>query len=252
MLIASELEGQEGYFVFDTGADAIVINKQVDQHDVLAFETLTGAINTSKIVVNKITLGNYVLNDIQAFAYDLSSVEKFTNKKLLGIIGTRFLEGEVLFIDNINNVIQILDRNQVKNTSGQQFITSKIWLENGVPIVPLKIDGKEYKFGLDTGSSVSVINNQLVKANSSVFSQNSAAVNVHTLDKNEVAHQQTVVIEIVQFGKMGIKNLQFGITELKAINDELDVKIDGIISLNQIPIKEIYIDFEKLQILLLP
>ena len=252
MLIASELDGEAGYFVFDTGADAIVINRETDINDVISFETITGTISTTRILVNKIKIGNYVVNDVDAYAYDLSSIEKFTNKNLLGIIGTKFLEGEVLFIDNVNNVIQILDRKLVKNTSGQQFIRSKIWIENGIPIVPLKIGDKEYKFGLDTGSSVSIISNHVISSNPTFFTDNLMQIEVYTIDEDSTDDQRTVTADSVQFGMMSIENLQFGITDLEAINSELETKLDGIISLNQIPIKKIYIDLKNSQILMLP
>jgi len=253
MLIEATLNDEQGWFVFDTGADAILINEQESRACSTSFQTLSGSIYSSKKKIKEITIGNVVMNDVEAYSVDLSSIEHFTNRKLLGVLGTRFLKGDVLFIDNINNVIQILDKHLVKNLSGKNYIASKISMDNGIPIVPIKIGQFEYRFGLDTGASASVISESLIKEQPDLFKDNfQSAVQIHTVDNKNIIYNSIVTTNAIQLAKVNIQDFQLGVTSFQEINEVLSIKIDGILSLNQISFKEVYIDFDRTQIILLP
>ncbi len=241
----AELGDKKGYFIFDTGAEDLILNNKELIGESQFFETLSGSQSMTKTKVQVFSLGNYTISNVDAFAMDLSHLEDFTNVKLLGIVGTKIFDSELIHIDNVQNRIQLTQRSYLSELRNSKLIHSDVLLSNGIPLIPVQINDKKYLFGLDTGSSVSVMD---VKHISQLSSQKSPKqISILTTETKGDAHQiQT--IDKINLGILSIKDLEVITQSLDAINKELDSKIDGILSLNQIEVSNVYIDILRSKI----
>jgi len=165
MLVEAEVEGQAGYFIFDTGADALLLNSthypqlSVAQKD---FQTLTGTMPTQASQVETFKMGKLQLSDIPAFGTDLNNLELQTILPISGIIGANLFSADFIEIDNEDQVIRCYANDAFLDVSKKK-VSAKIIVEQGMTLVPIKIEGKYYNFCLDTGASVSLIDAELMK-----------------------------------------------------------------------------------------
>jgi hypothetical protein len=240
MLLESELEGETGFFIFDTGADALLLNKTKQEGGKqVSFESLNGSFESSELFLESLTVGDYTINNIEAYSVNLSAIENIANHKILGIIGARILESEVLHIDNENKVIRLLNSYEPVIDADLKVIESSIQFKNGIPIVPLEIEGHTYQFGLDTGSSISLLNNDLI---TSEFLSRHSSDTISVLSGSEdVMESQLFTLPEIILSNLKIKQVSFGMASFKKINNQLGIQLDGILSIDQLPTKDIYI-----------
>ncbi len=243
ILLESQINEDKGFFIFDTGADALLLNSNYNEskhnNQQVEFQSLTGVVNSSELDLQNITLGDYSINNIEAYSVDLSEIEALADRKLLGIIGASILNSDVVHIDNRKHIIQLLPRTAKDFLNDRSLVKSEIGVINGIPIIPITIKGKPYAFGLDTGSSVSLISSELVKAG--VFKEKSKELVLRTAADNTTI-SKVYSVDKVRIANLSIEALEFGESSFKEINAELGIHLDGILSIDQIPADDIYID----------
>lgn len=243
ILLEAEINSEKGFFIFDTGADALLVNTDrttaLPKNQQFEFQSLTGAFNSSELKAQNITLGNYTLNNVEAYSVNLSEIEALADRKLLGIIGASLLNSEVVHIDNRKHIIQLLPRTGKDFSNDKSLIKSDITIVNGIPVIPITIKSKTYAFGLDTGSSISLISSELV--NEGVFEEQSKKLKLRTAAQ-ETSISKLYSVDKVRIANLSIEALEFGASSFREINAELGTHLDGILSIDQIPANDIYID----------
>lgn len=243
ILLEAEIADQKGFFIFDTGADALLLNSEygvLSTNDFITeFQSLNGVVETKEVNLQSLTLGNYTLNDIEAYSVNLSKIEALADRKLLGIIGAPILNSEVIHIDNKNNLIQLLPRNVEAFANDKSLIQSEMRIVKGIPVIPVVIDDDTYAFGLDTGSSVSLVCSELLEKG--LFTEKSGKMHLLTAAKNS-KESKLYSIDKIKIANLSIEQLTFGSSPFEDINTELGIHLDGILSIDQLPVENIYID----------
>jgi len=245
MLVEAEVEGHTGYFVFDTGADALLLNSthypelKSSNHE---FQTLTGDLTTQASQINSFKMGNLQLSDIPAFATNLNNLEDHTILPISGIIGAQIFSAEVIEIDNSNNLIKCYAQYSASDHSSVNA-ESRIIIEQGITLVPVTIDGKTYKFCLDTGASVSVIEQDILDELPTAFLELSRSVDFLTAEGNS----EVDVLEIQEISISNLKLTDFDVVEMsfEEINKQFSNKISGILSVDQLPVSSLILDFKS-------
>jgi len=244
MLIAAQLNSQSGYFIFDSGVDALLINNPNKDNNGTEFMTLSGNVTASQTTVSKLSIGSYNLDNIAVFAADLSDLQKIVNGKLLGVIGLSLFDSEILHIDNINKVIELSSRESIAPICGSSFFKIPITIESDLLMVPLNINEKEYKFVLDTGSSVSMIDKAILSQNKKCFSKLENQVAIRTAH-DEVLYSKIVQVDKAKMSKITINDLQFGVSDFSHLLSQMSEGFAGIISIEQLPVAELIIDLHN-------
>ena len=153
--------GKKFNFLFDTGAEATVIdNKILNEFVFESFSEskvggpLIEAQDVKKIILSKIKLGDLVYTEIGAIGIDLMfGQEKFCDD-LHGILGSNLMKKSKWQIDYENQVIKISD-----DLHNFQLGTQKYMLETklgskgfGSETVDIAINGTTMPFNIDTGN----------------------------------------------------------------------------------------------------
>ena len=242
LLVEAQMDDQVGVFIFDTGADGILINssESADGQDV-SFETLTGVVTASEVTVPEITFGDYVFNKVAAFTSDLSALESYLDIQLLGILGVDIFENNVLYIDNKNGLIRVFD--SASELADYNFPASmlkvKVEVVNNKFILPLEVGEATYRFLLDSGSSVSMVDLDIIDEES--LTRQARSLELYTAGPNS---ETTSIYQAqeVKLSNLKVRNMQFGVTDFSNLNASLDEPIAGILSIEQLAISAMILD----------
>jgi len=246
MLIKANVDGDDGYLIFDTGADALILNRRAD-HDAVTFNTVSGTTSMSEHKVEALSIGQFSFEDIDAYAQDLSQLEREPNIKLLGIIGAQLFSSELLHIDNERNVIQVLPRYNLSQLNSDQYISADMRLVDDIIVVPITLSGQSLNFILDSGATTSFVDRSVSEIYGALFEDTSKQSNILTASSTG-ASCDIVKVSKVKISKLSILDLELAVTDLSKFSDELGIKIDGILSLDQLPIDDVLIDYSASKI----
>ena len=154
-------KGKTYNFLFDTGAEATVIDKSViDQFKYVPYSTSTvsGPLISNQ-AVSTLTLSSIYISDVEfvdigAVSIDMKFAKKKFCKKVDGIIGSTLLKKTIWQIDYENNVIRLSDKTS-NLLSSKPAYTLNLHLPTwgwGTETIELNIDGYVSKFNFDTGN----------------------------------------------------------------------------------------------------
>lgn len=243
MLVDAVVDGVSGKLIFDTGSDAVVLNSYAQGHDT-SFETLSGGFKASDIEITSIQIGSYSLTNFDGYASDLSHLLKPYGEEILGIFGASALVAEIIHIDNINNVIELYPNRYINSVASGSYRKTDLVSIAGLPAVQVKIEGIVYTFLLDTGCTISIIDQAVRRRHARYFEQTEVVRPIQTAH-NKAKLSKHYQAQALFLDQVNIKGLTFASQRLPKLNGH---KLAGILSIDQLPFDELLIDWSNKQI----
>ena len=169
IMLKARINGQEGNFILDTGANGLVLNDLYFNADRLIKNTvaygLSGVIKKVGILqTDSLQLDELVFAGAKAQVINLNHIERDKNTIILGLIGYQMLrEFEIMFqyhqryltfsrVDAEGEMIDPLPHTLDK----QDSISFKIG--HHIPVIEIKVGGIVKKMGIDTGAEYNLLN----------------------------------------------------------------------------------------------
>lgn len=246
ILIDAELEGRPGVFIFDTGTESIILNSQVRSAEEQEFHTVDGIVTMGKMEIRSLWVGGVQLENIEAYSRDLSHFSSIPNNSLLGLIGANIFESEVIHIDHDKNVIRVIQSKDYRPNKSYKTITTSLNEVEDVITMPVKIDGNTYNFIIDTGSTTSFIDSSVKESLAHVLDDKGKKVRI--LSSHDVSFKNVYSFDFIHLGKLKVLNMEMVETDMSDLINTMETEIHGIISLNQLPVKETVLDFANKKI----
>lgn len=174
ILIKGEARGESGYFIFDTGAPGLVLNKAhfTNYHSdpTRKVTGVNGQLHDANILyVSNLKLGNATFKQQTADVIDLSHIEKKRNVKILGLLGVDLFRGVELEIDLHKHVLKIFktdkdgNRLYANTPKPQSNLISMPFKYSGALIeLQAEINHQSYRIAFDTGSETLLLDKNLV------------------------------------------------------------------------------------------
>jgi predicted aspartyl protease len=155
--------GPESRFVVDTGSSHTVIDKTAAQalgpiktHP-FSVTTLAGDIPLVYTELNRIQIGDLILENTPALITDLSTLTDAVGKRPAGLIGTNILERFLLTIDFQDHKITLADPRNVRVPEAACLIpTFPVFASTGL-VVNGVLDNKPLNFLVDTGATFNLL-----------------------------------------------------------------------------------------------
>jgi len=125
-------------------------------------------------------------------------------------------------------------------TMGKDSVESLpiVYQKKSLPFLKVVINGKEYLFLFDTGSSASIVTKEIA--------ENSVIKNVSTFyDAFEKKSKVNVVLQNIQIGNSSFDSILCVVSDIKLLSEIGCVKIDGVLGANLINLCNWRIDAEK-------
>ena len=237
MMVEATVDGTSGYFIFDSGSEAIILNNPHVQNDEIQFKSLSGELTAARSTISSLSLSGYRLSDLEAYTSDLSHLSHLVSGKFLGILGTYALQADVIRIDIKNSFISIYNGTPVSLDGSKKIYSMDFEVEGDLIILPISIADQQFSFLLDTGASASIISTKAADQLSDYLNLTQRDISL-TSTHGEETHQ-SIELPIVELGQVIVQNLELIEVDL----DDLGISFDGILSLEQLNIADLILDF---------
>ena len=163
MMVHPLINGKDvGWFFLDSGAEVMVIDKEVA--DELKLEAVgktvvggIGGVGTSQFRrVDEFELGPMKIKGQRFLEIDLKAIANALNMKIAGIVGHDAFYRSIIESDNPKNEVYVYEPSQYKLKEGKWI---KMLIDSGLPSIETSFEGGKGWFGMDTGSEAYVLFN---------------------------------------------------------------------------------------------
>lgn len=229
VLVEATLEGENGFFILDTGAPGVVINRKLQKEAGTNAFSISRDLIVHSIVVKHMSWAGFEESDLEALAVDLSHLEQSLNHNILGLIGYEMLKDVTLIIDFPNQKLHI-DSGQQSNMS-RRFSPQYSFafeLENHIPVVQMVIGEQQLRFGIDTGSGGNLIDAVLVNGELSKHFVSSHEAEIQGLDQ-QIDRVLSGSIDKLSIENYTISDATFLATDLTQLRQATELSIDGLL-----------------------
>ncbi len=233
IVLPVEINGTTKNFLFDTGADLTLI-----QRDSILGKTekINGASN------KKIKIGNEVIKSFKIGDVDFRNTVAWNGNleglkeqvpNFGGIIGQPIISKVNWLIDYPNKKIHFSNKNLVNSS----FRPIEIKRESGAPYIKLIIDGEEYKAIIDLGSSATFSipkGSKLAKRIASKYTFQDNEREIYSVGGLQKVKEKIGVIPLIKIGNINFPNVETNIratSQLRIGNNffkEYQVYIDNV------------------------
>jgi len=255
-LIEAKVDDQIGNLVFDTGANGLVLNSTYFRNYLKSGGTVSNGITGSVGVVGQISIGKLEFSEIaykniKADVTDLGHIENRRGFKILGLLGFSMMRNLEIVIDARNNeliLIRIDKTGKRANKANSEFKANyfqKFETISNILFLKGKIAGKTLNFCFDTGAETNAISSD----------SNKNILNTLTITRRSTLRGAGSARSEVLFGRMNdfsigerhITEMETIISNLDALSEAYNTKINGILGYNFLEQGTICINFVKKQ-----
>jgi hypothetical protein len=238
LIIEANLNGQTGKFLLDTGAPELIVNERYfegtrvsrDQRQLVDFNGHTS--EARRYAVTKFSIGDLTIKKQFALSVDLTSIEKVKGIQLLGIIGYSILKDLELLFDFDRHELSIAPSQK----KGFAFTVSEspdaifdLRFSGHLPYLVAQIGKKKFRFGLDTGSEVNIIDEKSFKPVADHFDE------VKKIQVKGITHHQQAAtsgtLQNLTIHDRPLGPLAVTVINLESLNEGLTIGLDGILGM---------------------
>lgn len=254
MMVEATVDGQTGYFIFDTGAPYLVLNRTYFRdYPSIANYTALGISNFEvdivRTEVDSLNIRGLYFADIEADVADLGQIENARKLKILGLLGTNLFKDFVVGIDFEAQNITLYSPQRFKqmNTSKGMAVLP-FALKNDVVLLSGRINDKRVSLVFDTGAEINVLDNDLDEEVYESFL-------IQKRSNLTGAVGETIEVYSGVLLRMTIDNLVFLnmntlMTNLSGIGKVYGFQVDGIVGYEFLAKGPIFINFNSKEILI--
>lgn len=229
ILVNAEVDGIKGKFILDTGSPILMLNEKDANGDIIV-GGISKNCSAKAVKVKEFKWAGISTKSIEALAFDMSKLEKSIGTKISGLIGQSIFQDYELFIDLAQQKIQLFKgRKSRLHKANKPKNKISFTFENHIPVINVKINGKRYRFGIDTGAEVNALNKKFQKR----FEELSLINNPRETSLNGIdgITQKTYAANLTNFKIRGkdFKNFEFLMMDFSTLEKDFDLQLDGIL-----------------------
>jgi predicted aspartyl protease len=254
MLIEATVDGQTGYFIFDTGAPYLVLNRTYfRKYPSIANYTALGISNVEVDImrtrVRALNIRALKYQNIEADVADLSHLENNRKVKILGLLGTNLFTDFVVGIDfKAQNVTLYSPEAFQKISAKVGTATLPISLRNNLILMNGVVNGQKVQLVFDTGAEINVLGNDLAEAVYEPFIiQKRSTLSGSVGEEIEVFSGVLMRMLLNNHIYLNMKTIM---TNLSGIGKVYGFRVDGILGYEFLIKGPVYIDFKNRQIIM--
>ena len=169
VLLSGIVDGREGHFILDTGANGLVLNSRyfdgtrlADQRQGVGLDGTVGVV--AEKVQDSLLLDELHFYNVRAQIVDLREIEKRKKERLLGLIGYQILK---TFEVQINYRLSFVTFSRVDGRgnlltplphTAEKMDSFEIVMRTHLPVIEVEVGGVRKRMGIDSGAEVNLLN----------------------------------------------------------------------------------------------
>jgi len=165
IFVEAQANNQSGFFILDTGAPMLVLNRSYQQH---ALPSRTAASCSGNFEIGESTVRHFQWAgmekyELRVLTTDLSHRGVATGRPIMGLIGHNLFKDQELFIDyEQRRLILFAPERNPLHRALTPIYTAQLTMRDHLPVIEFSIGHKTLRFGLDTGSETNLIDHCIV------------------------------------------------------------------------------------------
>ena len=120
-------------------------------------------------------------------------------------------------------------------------------LHDHLPVISLKIDGKTYKFGLDTGAGANVLDPKLKEMLLEKGASRGPIAEMQGMDRS-IVQVETIKVPELELSGGSIKDVKFLLNDLSHLGGKTGIHIDGLLGYPFLSKMKFSINYQKQKI----
>jgi len=162
-MVNVSVNGESGDYILDTGAPSLVLNSSEETESFVLASSVSSSIKVGEVLVDNFQWGNFEKTNVEGYTLDISHMGRADSESPDGLIGFQILKSNSVLVNFENQEVAILSKKDLKSTLKQSknFVTIPFETEGHLPVINLKIKGKNYRFAIDTGAEKNLMDDKL-------------------------------------------------------------------------------------------
>ena len=244
IFMEASLNGKTGKYILDTGAPMLMVNAN-PKNATSNISSISKSCKAEIIKVEEFNWGGTSNKSVEAIAFDMTDLEKITGEHIDGLIGQNMFSNFELYLDIANRKVQLHRAYRSKLHKNNKPSTKiPFSLHDHLPVITVKIDGKKYKFGIDTGAEVNVIDKDIAEKLPTEFFHNLVIDDLQGVD-GKPQFVKTASLNNFEVKNNSYKNFKFFFVDLNHLQTETSPKLDGILGFPFFEKNAISINYKK-------
>ena len=247
IFIEATLNGKFGKYILDTGAPMLMVNAKPEK-PTSKISSISKSCKAELIQVEEFNWGGTTNKSVDAIAFDMTDLEKITGEEIDGLIGQNMFSNYELYLDIANRKVQ-LHRAYRSKLHKHNKPSTKIpfTFHDHLPVITIKIDGKKYRFGIDTGAEVNVMDKSLAEKLPKDFLKNMVVDNLQGVD-GKPQFVKTASLNNFEVKENTYSDYRFFLMDLEHLQTEDSTQLDGILGFPFFEKNAISINYKKQRI----
>jgi len=230
MLVEAEINGVQGVFLFDTGAPTLIVNSAKREGEEATMVSISESYEAYSIRVDCFRWAGIQLRDIEALVLDMSHLEDYYDRELMGVIGFRVFADRELLLDASQQRIFV---SQVKDFPFSDLARVDriipFSMQGHLPVLEVQLGDSTFRFGFDSGSSGNLIDPKVLEV---VSDSGTREVRKRKLYGFSTKPQfvPLVTLQSLEVGQVREESMEFLVVDFSQVIEN-EVLIDGLLGL---------------------
>ncbi len=251
LLVEGKVENRRGYFILDTGAPGLVINRVASSERLIKGRSLTKDVHLNEVLLKDVEWGRGKLQNIQVLTLDLSHLEKYCGERILGLLGYEHIKDYETHINyRQERVSWMNNHNSTIHRIRGEALQCEFELIEHLPIITLHFESGTFRFALDTGSSVNLISKKLGQHLRQFGAKSGELTELGNL-ANESEVLSSIIIPSVDLGGLTKKDIVFHVADMSSVQEFLGSRVDGIIGYQFLKEHQVIINYKQQKMIFL-
>lgn len=247
IFVQAQVNNQRGYFILDTGAPMLVLNRS-SQYPVVLTNTAggcSGDFQVGKQTIRHFSWAGMEKYELQALTTDLSHLEVASGRPVMGLIGHNLFKHRELFLDYEERRIILFDpeQNPLHRTLTPIY-TSQLTMQDHLPIIEFSMGRQTMRFGLDTGSEANLIDGCKAAGIEPTLIDTVKEEEMQGLDRR-IRRVPVIRVAESHWNNLPMDRLHFLVTDLCHLKDNYSISLDGLLGYNFFRPLKISINYQK-------
>ncbi len=154
IVVEARLEGRSGFFILDTGAPTLVVNRKRNGGSTEKALSAVGSFLVERVEVGRFEWGGIKKTALEAIALDLDHLEEACGRPLMGLIGYQiFADREILIDSRRMKILFFKGTDNDLARLATPLRTMPFVLLGHLPVITAQIGEQSFQFGFDSGST---------------------------------------------------------------------------------------------------
>jgi Aspartyl protease len=227
----AQFNGISDTFVLDTGSPCLLLNEQANTKSKNCYSAVgvSGSFYFEKKSGHTFQMGAEASTDVVSLSANLSHLEKVKKQCFRGMVGQELLAGFELFLDYKNKVMSLLKGGAAEEVKGYTRLQSISFdTQQHFVVLNVKIGRRTYKFGLDTGAEVNIIDNDVAKWLPAKYFQVTEKIKIRGVSPKGVG-AEVGQVSTCNIAGQTINNMPFVVMDMSVLNEGNSVELDGLL-----------------------